>query len=109
MESAYNGMKRRKADGEIKVTCTLRTSKFADMEQALVTLATKNELVIGAAGQTQASVRKVAKRFPKVKFSIVGPADSRLKTWRSTGHYAGTNWLCRRCRRCDAISKRRQA
>ena len=58
---------------KIKVTY-IENVKFADMEQALVTLATKNELVIGAAGQTQASVLKVAKRFPKVKFSIVGPA-----------------------------------
>lgn len=74
MESAYNGMKAAEAryGNKIKVT-SIENVKFADMEQALVTLATKNELVIGAAGQTQASVLKVAKRFPKVKFSIVGP------------------------------------
>ncbi|HUZ30551.1 MAG TPA: BMP family protein [Xanthobacteraceae bacterium] len=74
MESAYNGMKAAEArhGNKIKVTY-IENVKFADMEQALVTLATKNELVIGAAGQTQASVLKVAKRFPKVKFSIVGP------------------------------------
>jgi basic membrane protein A and related proteins len=74
MESAYNGMKAAEAryGSKIKVT-SIENVKFADMEQALVTLATKNDLVIGAAGQTQASVLKVAKRFPKVKFSIVGP------------------------------------
>jgi len=74
MESAYNGMKAAEArhGNKIKVTY-IENVKFADMEQALVTLATKNEMVIGAAGQTQAAVLKVAKRFPKVKFSIVGP------------------------------------
>jgi basic membrane protein A len=45
---------------------------YADMDQALTNLATKNDLVIGVGGQTQASVYKIAKRFPKVKFSIVG-------------------------------------
>ena len=75
MESAYNGMKEAEARHGKKIKVTyIENVKFADMEQALVTLATKNELVIGAAGQTQASVLKVAKRFPKVKFSIVGPA-----------------------------------
>ncbi len=45
---------------------------YADMDQALTNLATKNDLVIGVGGQTQASVYKIAKRFPKVNFSIVG-------------------------------------
>ena len=45
---------------------------YADMDQALTNLATNNDLVIGVGGQTQASVYKIAKRFPKVKFSIVG-------------------------------------
>jgi basic membrane protein A len=45
---------------------------YADMEQALTNLASKNDLVIGVGGQTQAAVLKVAKRFPKKKFSIVG-------------------------------------
>jgi basic membrane protein A and related proteins len=75
MESAYNGMKDAEARHGNKIKATyIENVKFADMEQALVTLASKNELVIGAAGQTQESVLKVAKRFPKVKFSIVGPA-----------------------------------
>jgi len=73
MESGYDGLKRAEAKhgGKIKVTF-VENVKFADMEQALTMLATKNELVIGVGGQTQASVYKVAKRFPKVKFSIVG-------------------------------------
>jgi basic membrane protein A len=44
----------------------------ADMEQALTTLAQKNKLVIGIGGQTQAALMKVAKRFPKVNFAIIG-------------------------------------
>jgi basic membrane protein A and related proteins len=40
--------------------------------KALTNLASKNDLVIGVGGQTQAAVYKIAKRFPKVKFSIVG-------------------------------------
>ncbi|HEY4203407.1 MAG TPA: BMP family protein [Xanthobacteraceae bacterium] len=74
MESAYNGMKaaEQRHGDKVKITY-IENVKFADMEQALVTLASKNDMVIGAAGQTQASVLKVAKRFPKVKFSIVGP------------------------------------
>lgn len=74
MESAYNGMKaaEQRHGDKIKITY-IENVKFADMEQALVSLASKNDMVIGAAGQTQASVLKVAKRFPKVKFSIVGP------------------------------------
>jgi basic membrane protein A and related proteins len=74
MESAYNGMKEaEKRHGKIIKVTYIENVKFADMEQALVTLAMKNDLVIGGAGQTQASVLKVAKRFPKVRFSIVGP------------------------------------
>src|SRR4051812_48849033 len=42
------------------------------MEQALTMLAAKSGLVIGVGGQTEASVRKVARRFPKVMFSVVG-------------------------------------
>jgi basic membrane protein A len=45
---------------------------YADMEQALTNLASRNKLVIGVGGQTQAAVLKVAKRFPNTKFSIVG-------------------------------------
>lgn len=77
MESAYNGIKRAEAryGSKIKISF-IENVKFGDMEQVLVSLATKNDLVIGAAGQTQASVLKVAQRFPKVKFSIVGPTGT---------------------------------
>jgi basic membrane protein A len=73
MESGYDGMRaaEKRHGNKIKVSF-IENVKFADMEQALVTLATKNVLVIGVGGQTEASVRKVAKRFPKVKFSVVG-------------------------------------
>jgi len=73
MESGYDGLKRAegKHGAKIKVTF-VENVKFADMEQALTMLATKSDMVIGVGGQTQASVYKVAKRFPKIKFSIVG-------------------------------------
>lgn len=77
MESGYNGMKAAEARHKGKATITyIENVKFGDMEQALVSLASKNDLVIGCGGQTQASVLKVAKRFPKVKFSIVGPTGT---------------------------------
>ena len=80
MESAYNGMKGAEAayGKKIKVTY-IENVKFADMQQALVQLASKNPYVIGAAGQTQASVLKVAERFPHVKFTIVGPTGQPTK------------------------------
>jgi basic membrane protein A len=73
MESGYDGLKRseNKHGGKIKVTF-VENVKFADMDQALTMLASKSDLVIGVGGQTQASVYKVGKRFPKIKFSIVG-------------------------------------
>src|SRR4051812_39374965 len=73
MESGYDGLKRAEGKHGAKVKVSfVENVKFADMEQALTMLATKNALVIGVGGQTEASVRKVAKRFPKVKFSVVG-------------------------------------
>lgn len=73
MESGYDGLvaSEKKYGDKIKVSY-IENVKFGDMEQVLVTLAQKNALVIGVGGQTEASVRKVAKRFPKVKFSVVG-------------------------------------
>ena len=73
MESGYDGLMRaeKKNGAKVKVTF-VENVKFADMEQALTMLATKSDMVIGVGGQTQASVYKVAKRFPKIKFSIVG-------------------------------------
>lgn len=73
MESGYDGLKRAEAEHGAKVAVEyVENVKFADMEQALTMLATKSALVIGVGGQTEASVRKVAKRFPQVKFSVVG-------------------------------------
>lgn len=77
MESAYSGVTaaQQRYQGKAVIT-SIENVKFGDMEQALVALAAKNDMVIGAAGQTQASVLKVAKRFPKVKFAIVGPTGT---------------------------------
>src|SRR3954467_6652425 len=73
MESGYDGLERSEAKHGAKVKVSfVENVKFADMEQALTMLATKNQLVIGVGGQTEASVYKVAKRFPKIKFLIVG-------------------------------------
>ena len=73
MESGYDGLvaAQKKYGDKIKVQM-IENINYADMEQALTNLATRNQLVIGVGGQTQAAVLKVAKRFPKTKFSIVG-------------------------------------
>ena len=73
MESGYDGLvaSEKKYGDKIKVQM-IENINYADMDQALTNLATSNDLVIGVGGQTQASVYKIAKRFPKVKFSIVG-------------------------------------
>ncbi|MGQ3073653.1 MAG: BMP family protein [Ferrovibrionaceae bacterium] len=73
MESGYDGLvaSQKKYGDKIKVQM-IENINYADMEQALTQLATGNTLVIGVGGQTQAAVYKIAKRFPKVKFSIVG-------------------------------------
>jgi basic membrane protein A and related proteins len=75
MESGYDGLSasETKYGAAIKVQM-IENIKDAEMEQALTNLASKNQLVIGVGGQTQAALVKVAKRFPKVKFSIVGGA-----------------------------------
>jgi len=73
MESGYDGLKAAEKKFGAKIAVKyIENVKFADMEQVLVALAGKNDLVIGVGGQTQASVFKVAPRFAKVKFSIVG-------------------------------------
>lgn len=73
MESSYDGLKaaEKKYGDKIKVQM-IENINYADMDQALTNLASGNELVIGVGGQTQAAVYKIAKRFPKVHFSIVG-------------------------------------
>src|ERR1700740_3041753 len=73
MESGYDGLEsaRKKYGDKIKVQM-IENINYADMEQALTNLASRNALVIGVGGQTQAAMLKVAKRFPKVSFAIVG-------------------------------------
>ena len=69
MESGYDGLvaAQKKYGDKIKVQM-IENINYADMDQALTNLASKNDLVIGVGGQTQAAVYKIAKRFPKVKF-----------------------------------------
>jgi len=73
MESGYDGLvaAQKEFGDKVKVQM-IENINYADMEQALTNLASKNQLVIGIGGQTQAALLKVAKRFPKTKFSIVG-------------------------------------
>jgi basic membrane protein A len=73
MESGFDGLTavQKKLGDKIKVQMIENISN-ADMEQALTTLAQKNKLVIGIGGQTQAALMKVAKKFPKVNFAIIG-------------------------------------
>lgn len=73
MESGYDGLVavQKSLGDKIKVQMIENISN-ADMEQALTTLAQKNKLVIGIGGQTQAALMKVAKRFPKIKFAVIG-------------------------------------
>jgi basic membrane protein A len=73
MESGYNGMLAARKDLADKVKITsIENVTMADMEQALTALAARNPLVIGAGGQCEAAAYTVAKRFPKVKFSVIG-------------------------------------
>lgn len=75
MESGFEGMKRAEAKHGDKVKVTfIENVSFGEMEQVLVALASKNQMAIGVGGQTQAAVMKVAKRFPKVNFAVIGGA-----------------------------------
>lgn len=87
MESGYDGLMaaEKKFGAKIKVKY-IENVKFGDMEQVLVALAGKNELVIGVGGQTQASVFKVAPRFPKVKFAIIGGNADAAKPANVSGY-----------------------
>jgi basic membrane protein A and related proteins len=73
MESGYDGLivSEKHYGDKIKVQM-IENINYADMEQALTNLASGNALVIGVGGQTQAAVYKIARRFPRTKFSIVG-------------------------------------
>ncbi|WP_372346258.1 BMP family ABC transporter substrate-binding protein [Streptomyces sp. KL116D] len=79
MESAYRGYQRAAREHRGKVAFSkVEQVQAADYEQALVRFATTSDLVVSLGGQTDADVRKVAARFPKVKFAeIGGPADAR--------------------------------
>ena len=77
MESGYDGLTaaQKKHGDKIKVQM-IENINYADMEQALTNLAQRNALVIGVGGQTQAALLKVAKRFPKTNFAVVGGNQS---------------------------------
>ena len=77
MESGFDGVEaaKKKYGSKIKVQM-IENIKNADMEQALVTLASKNSMVIGVGGQTQSALLKVAAKFPKVNFAIAGGSKS---------------------------------
>src|SRR3954469_530430 len=86
MESAYDGLvaAQKKHGDKIKVQLIENVSN-ADWEQAFTALAQKNQLVIGAAGQVQTAEMKIARKFPKVKFSLIGGN----KTSESLPNFAG--------------------
>lgn len=73
MSSGFDGVQEaNKEFGNKLKTQIIENINYADMDQALTTLASKNQMVIGVGGQTQASVFKVAKKFPNVKFVVIG-------------------------------------
>lgn len=73
MESGYDGVvAAQKRHGDKLKVQMIENISNADMEQALTSLAQKNRLVVGIGGQTQAALMKVAKRFPKVSFAVIG-------------------------------------
>lgn len=75
MESANTGLKaiEAKLGDKIKVQL-IENINYADMEQVFVTLASKNPYVAAVSGASQAAMLRVAKRFPNVKFALVGGA-----------------------------------
>ena len=75
MQSAYMGAKKVEetygAKGRVQI---IENINYADMEQALTQLATSNKFVVAVSGASQAAMVKVSKRFPDVKFALVGGA-----------------------------------
>lgn len=75
MQSAYMGAKKVEetygAKGKVQI---IENINYADMEQALTQLATNNKFVVAVSGASQAAMTKVSKRFPDVKFALVGGA-----------------------------------
>uniref|UniRef100_UPI003C7E6952 BMP family protein n=1 Tax=unclassified Streptomyces TaxID=2593676 RepID=UPI003C7E6952 len=79
MGSAHLGYQRaaKKPAGTVEFSKVEQVAT-ADYEKALVRFATTSDLVISIGGQTDADVRNVAARFPRVKFAeIGGPADGK--------------------------------
>jgi basic membrane protein A and related proteins len=75
MESANTGLKAVQARLADKAKIQLiENINYADMEQVFVTLASKNPYVAAVSGASQAAMLRVAKRFPAVKFGLVGGA-----------------------------------
>ena len=80
MESGYDGLvAAQKKHGDKIAVQMIENINYADMEQALTQLASGNELVVGVGGQTQAAIYKIAKRFPKTRFSIVGGNEAEAR------------------------------
>ncbi|WNI24397.1 BMP family protein [Streptomyces sp. ITFR-16] len=79
MQSAHLGyLRARKAHADRVKLSAVEQIPAADYEAPLVRFAGSSDLVISLGGQTDASVRKVAPRFPKVRFvEIGGPADGK--------------------------------
>lgn len=75
MQSAYGGAKKVEQTyaGKGKVQL-IENINYADMEQAMTQLATNNKFVVAVSGASQAAMNKVSKRFPDVKFNLVGGA-----------------------------------
>jgi basic membrane protein A len=75
MQSAYGGAKKVEqtygTKGKVQL---IENINYADMEQALTQLATNNKFVVAVSGASQAAMTKVSKRFPDVKFNLVGGA-----------------------------------
>ncbi|WP_128377132.1 BMP family protein [Streptomyces cavernae] len=79
MQSAYEGVVRIKQQlaGQVEISYIEKVQP-ANYQQALVRFASTDQLVISIGGQTDADVRKVAPKFPKVKFVEVGGPTTTL-------------------------------
>lgn len=75
MESAYGGYQvlEKKLKGKANLSL-IENINYAELEQVFVTLASKHSHVAAVSGASQGAMLKVAKRFPNVKFGLVGGA-----------------------------------
>ena len=81
---------------------------YADMDQALTNLASKNELVIGVGGQTQAAVLQDRQALSQGEVLDRRRQRRRVRAeCRRLRRQAGGDRLCRRRRRGDAVEERR--